>query len=148
MGHGCADLPSRNSARSSAEIAASRLVLLRRGRGTGRGLARVLPGQPAACDLALQRRDVQSRGRVRMEFQSGEHEFSLGVTDIRLYCDDHVTPDPEVIERVGRRLEEDTGRDSGCGPDASVPGQPDEPALHWLQVNNIHFADQPCWRLD
>ena len=23
----------------------------------------------------------------------------------------------------------------------------DEPALHWLQMNNIHFADDPCWKL-
>lgn len=98
--------------------------------------------------LFLQQRDVQSRGRVRLEFRSGEHEFQLSVTDIRMYRDDHVTPDPEAIARVGQRLEAEPDVILGVGLTRAFRGQQDEPALHWLQVNNIHFANEPGWRLD
>jgi hypothetical protein len=97
--------------------------------------------------LFLQQRDARSRGRARMEFRSGEHQFQLSVTDIRLYRDDHVTPDPDVIERVGRQLAAGSDVILGVGLTRAFRGQPDEPALHWLQVNNIHCAHEPCWRL-
>ena len=63
----------------------------------GRGIASLgcfLP--PSRPHLLLQRRNESSRGRIRLEFQSGAYQFELSVTDIRLYGDDHVTPDAEV----------------------------------------------------
>lgn len=102
---------------------------------------------PSRSHLFHQRRDPQSRGRVRMQFQSGQYEFELSVTDIRLYRDDHVTPDPDVIQRVGDRLQEGPDVTLGVGLTRAYRSTPDEPALHWLQVNNIHLKDDPCWKL-
>ncbi len=97
--------------------------------------------------LFLQRRDAQSRGRVRLEFRSGEHPFELSVTDIRLYRGDHVTPDPDVIGRVAERLGHGGEVILGVGLTRAFRGSPADPALHWLQVNNVHFADETHWRL-
>ncbi len=97
--------------------------------------------------LFLQRRDALSRGRIRMTFTSGEYEFELGVTDIRLYGNDHVTPDADIVQRTAQRLSDAPQVILSVGLTRPFKGTPDEPALHWLQVNNIHFADDPCWRL-
>ena len=114
----------------------------------GRGLASlgcfVPPTRPR---LVLQQRDETSRGRIRLEFQSGPYQFELSVTDIRLYRDDHVTPDAAVVQRVAERLQNGPDLVLSVGLTRPFHATPDEPALHWLQVNNLHFADDPCWRL-
>lgn len=97
--------------------------------------------------LFVQRSDPCSRGRIRVEFTSGSHEFELSVTDIRLYCEDHVTPDSEMVGRTARRLQVAPRVILGVGLTRAFRGAPEEPALHWLQVNNFHFQDDPCWRL-
>ena len=98
--------------------------------------------------LFLQRRDPSSRGRIRIEFTSGGHGFELGVTDIRLYCEDHVTPDAAIVERAAAHLQAVPLVILGVGLTRAFRGAADEPPLHWLQVNNLHFEDDPCWRLD
>jgi hypothetical protein len=115
---------------------------------SGQGMASlgcyVAPSRP---HLYLHRPDPLSRGRVRIHFRSGRYEFELSVTDIRLYTDDHVTPDANVIQRVAERLQSGPEVILSVGLTRAFRGTPDEPALHWLQVNNIHFEDDPCWRL-
>jgi hypothetical protein len=103
---------------------------------------------PSRPQLLLQRRDPLSSGRIRLQFQSGQYEFDLGVTDIRLYRDDHVTPDPDAVQCVAGRLEQGPDVILGVGLTRAFRGAPNEPALHWLQVNNIHFEDDPCWKLE
>jgi hypothetical protein len=102
---------------------------------------------PSRPQLFLQQRDPLSRGRIRIQFRSGDYEFELGVTDIRLYRDDHVTPDPDVVQRVADRLQGGPEVILSVGLTRAFRGAADEPALHWLQINNIHFKDDPCWRL-
>jgi len=102
---------------------------------------------PAGAHLFVQRRDPLSRGRIRIQFRSGRYEFDLGVTDVRLYRDDHVTPDPDVVQRVAGRLQDGPEVVLSVGLTRAFRGTPDEPALHWLQVNNIHFQDDPRWQL-
>ena len=114
----------------------------------GRGVASLgcyIP--PTRPRLLLQQRDPLSRGRIRIQFESGQYEFDLGVTDVRLYRDDHVTPNPDMVQRVAGRLEDGPQVILSVGLTRAFRGAPDEPALHWLQVNNIHLADDPCWRL-
>jgi hypothetical protein len=97
--------------------------------------------------LFLQRRDPLSGGRIRLQFTSGHYEFELSVTDIRLYGPDHVTPDPEIVQRVADRLQAAPSVILGVGLTRPFRGESDETARHWLQVNNIHFEDDPGWRL-
>ena len=58
-----------------------------------------------------------------------------------------MTPDAAAVERVAERLQSSTDVILSVGLTRAFKGNPDEPALHWLQVNNLHFADDPCWRL-
>ncbi len=107
---------------------------------------------PSRPKLFLQRRDPLNtgrfcRGRVRIQFHSGQHEFELSVTDIRLFKEDHVTPNPEVVRRIAQRLQDGSEVILSVGLTRAFRGTPNEPALHWLQVNNLHFADDPCWKL-
>ncbi|NLX98974.1 MAG: hypothetical protein GXY83_22745 [Rhodopirellula sp.] len=115
----------------------------------GRGIASlgcfVPSDRPRLC---FQRHDPSSRGRIRIGFTSGAYDFELAVTDIRLYGEDHVTPNPEAMQRAAYRLQTAPGVILGVGLTRPFKGEADEPARHWLQVNNLHFEDDPCWRLD
>jgi hypothetical protein len=114
----------------------------------GRGVASLgcylAIGRP---QLGLQQRDALSGGRIRIQFRSGERDFDLGVTDIRLYGADHVTPDAAIVQRVAERLQGAPEVILGVGLTRAFRGADDEPAMHWLQVNNLHFPNDPVWRL-
>lgn len=102
---------------------------------------------PTRAHLFIRHQDNWRRGRIRIEFQVGDREFDLGVTDIRLYQSDHVTPDETVVRRTDQRLQ---GMDQvilSVGLSRPYHGDDDHQPIHWLQVNNLHFADDPCWRL-
>jgi hypothetical protein len=89
----------------------------------------------------------EGRQRIRMAFHIGDFPFNLGVTDIRLYAADHVTPNHEVIYRTEQRLQAAGEVILSVGLTRAFKKTADTPALHWLQVNNIHFQDDPCWQL-
>jgi hypothetical protein len=84
---------------------------------------------------------------LRLRFSDGQISLNLGITDLRLWEEDHVTPKWDLIEDVKRRM-------NGGMPCLLTVGltrpyassQEDEP-VHWLQVNNIHLEDDPAWRL-
>ncbi len=98
--------------------------------------------------LCIQRRGEQSRGRIRIEFSDGQYDFELGMTDVRLYGDDHVTPDDAVVQRTNQRLQSAAKVILSVGLTRPFRSTDDQSELHWLQVNNIHCQDDPCWRLD
>jgi hypothetical protein len=85
--------------------------------------------------------------QVRLAVSDGVLDLELGVTDIRLYGADHVTPDPEAVRSTGTRLAAgvpvvlSVGLSRPYTPSAGVPRG------HWLQVNSIHLADDPMWTL-
>ena len=95
--------------------------------------------------LQLIKRDQQQR--LRMTFRSGQYDFDVPVTDIRLFGADHVTPNRDLISRTARRLAGGTETLLSVGLGRRFKKTSAEPARHWLQVNNIHFADHPCWTL-
>jgi len=85
--------------------------------------------------------------QIRMRLCDSALDVDLPVTDIRLYGDDHVTPNLPLVERCARRLREARPLVVSMGltrPSQSSRGC--EP-LHCLQVNNLHFADAPTWQL-
>jgi len=97
--------------------------------------------------LFVRHRDNWHRGRIRIAFEIGQHEFDLGVTDIRLYHSDHVTPDESVVKQTDGRLQTAGEVILSVGLSRPYQGSGDAQPIHWLQVNNIHFAEDPCWRL-
>jgi len=76
-----------------------------------------------------------------------KYEFDLGVTDIRLYGDDHFTPDDDVVRRTNQRSQAATEAILSVGLTRPFVSNDQREELHWLQVNNIHFADDPCRQL-
>ena len=52
-----------------------------------------------------------------------------------------------VRNRLAQRLETVPEVILAVGLTRAFRGQPDELALHRLQVNNLHCPDDPCWRL-
>jgi hypothetical protein len=113
----------------------------------GRGAASLgclVPAEPPTLD-------VQPRpGRpdsMRLRVRDGRLALDLGVTDIRLYGPDHVTPDRARIADVAARLGRGVRTILAVGLTRATAGSPDYPPVHWLQVNSIHLADDPAWRL-
>ena len=113
--------------------------------GRGRAsLGCLLPAGPPA--LYVQPRPGRP-DQVRLRVSDGQLALDLGVTDIRLYGDDHATPDRECIEQVAARLRGGVETVLAVGLTRASAGTPDYPPVHWLQVNSIHLADDPGWRL-
>ena len=85
--------------------------------------------------------------QIRIEVSDGCFGLDLGVTDIRLYCDDHLTPNEGVVKNVAERVKKEENVIIGVGltrPFSSLQGFP---PVHWLQVNNIHLKSDPTWQL-
>lgn len=81
--------------------------------------------------------------KVRLRCSDEEFEVNLSVTDLRLFQNDQKTPRRKVIERVGKKLidGEELLICVGLARRWQKPG--DTMERHWLQVNNLHFADDP-----
>jgi hypothetical protein len=87
------------------------------------------------------------RAVVRMALADGSMSLDLSVADLRLYADDGGHPDPGTIRHVAARLARGVPVLLSVGLTRPFSARPDEPPLHWLQVNNIHLEDDPAWRL-
>lgn len=113
----------------------------------GRGKASLgCLGLVAHSDLYLRPR-AGKPDQIRIRVSDGEFDLDLGVTDIRLYEDDHVTPNSNVVRGIAKCLVNRRGVVLSVGLTRPFSSSPDFPAVHWLQVNNIHLEDDPTWRL-
>lgn len=107
---------------------------------------RTIPVGAGRCSLGcLSPRDaprlyVNPKGQVRMWLRDNGDELNLSVTDIRLYEDDLQTPNRARISDVSNRLRRGVDVVLAVGVGRAYP--PEEPR-HWLQINNIHLADDP-----
>ena len=87
--------------------------------------------------------------RIRINVDDGTFDAWVGVTDLRLYKNDLVTPDRQVVEKVSGRLQQSGAVILAVGltrPYSSSSRHKAEPS-HWLQVNNIHLETDPVWQL-
>jgi hypothetical protein len=85
--------------------------------------------------------------RVRMRLRDGEVEADAGVTDIRLFCDNHATPDMARVRAAAQRIADSGDVILGVGLTRQYRVSDRAPWFHWLQVNNIHLPTDPMWRL-
>jgi hypothetical protein len=84
---------------------------------------------------------------LRLWFSDGELNVSVAVTDLRLYGPDRETPDWAAVSRVAARLASGERCLLSVGLGRAFARTPGEQPAHWLQVNNIHLAGTPTWRL-
>jgi len=90
-------------------------------------------------------RGRQGKPRIRIHLTDDRFDVWVGVTDIRLYENDHITPDRAIVEQTAQRLQKSGAVILGVGltrPFSSSTEHENEP-LHWLQVNNIHLEADP-----
>lgn len=120
-----------------------------RGTEVGQGRASLgclVPGSPPRLWCTEAR--GSKPGRIRITLGQGQTQVILGVTDLRLYRHDHMTPDPRCIRRVADRLASADAVILGVGltrPFAASSHAARE--YHWLQVTNLHFPGDPVWEL-
>jgi hypothetical protein len=88
------------------------------------------------------------RTRIRFAWQAGEASFNVPVTDIRLYADDHITPNESAVAWLAGRLAEQPRALVSVGLSRPYRKTADDPPRHWLQINNFHLPDSPCWTLE
>ena len=86
--------------------------------------------------------------QVRATVRDADREYDLGVTDIRLYGSDHVTPDLEMIDVVARRMNKGILCYLSVGVTRLFAPSPDMAPMHWVQVNNFHMFDDSAWRMN
>jgi len=91
---------------------------------------------------------IERRDRIRMKIKTGRIPLNLSVTDIRLYWSDHITPDRVAVAATQERLATSDEILLGVGlTRAYVDWLSNKEPLHWLQVNGIHFIEDPIRRL-
>ena len=103
---------------------------------------------PTRPEVYLRHRASDGKARIRIRWKEENRLFDLGVTDIRLYEDDHDTADERLVKGARDRIAQKVEVLLGVG--LTRPFSPDpekEPAAHWLQVTNLHFRSNPVWRL-
>jgi hypothetical protein len=80
---------------------------------------------------------------IRMEISSGDFDVDLSVTDVRLVNSDFKTPNEKKIEIAQQKLAKDVSAIICVGLTRAWAKPGDDRRRHWLQVNNVHFQDDP-----
>jgi ATP-dependent DNA helicase RecQ len=96
-------------------------------------------------DLRVAHEDYEgeTKTRIRMQCDFGEGPCFPVVNDLRLYEPDQETPKEEVVRELGARLK----RGASVILSVGVTRPWGSKHRHWFQVNGIHLADNPTWRL-
>ena len=102
---------------------------------------------PHGCPRLTLGRKPDGREVVRLALSDGEFSLDLSVTDLRLYTNDGERPVADRVNDVASRLARGTGVLLSVGLTRPFSSRDGEAPVHWLQVNNLHLADDPCWRL-
>lgn len=83
---------------------------------------------------------LDKRNRIRVYIDDGTYQAHAALTDLRFYEEDHETSRVDIMQQVQQRIE------SGVPVILSVGLTRPWQEKHWLQVNNIHLADDPTWQ--
>ena len=88
---------------------------------------------------------LTSEGRIRVRIREGLETVSLPVTDLRLYDGGQQTPRLNLAHDIAVRIRAGVPVILSMGVSRPWTRPGDTVARHWLQVNNIHLADNPGW---
>ncbi len=81
--------------------------------------------------------------KVRLQFSEDGHQFSAAVTDIRMFDDDHVTPNSTRIKRAAETIAIQPELLVSIGLSRPYRRTGDQIPQHWLQINNVFPAPSP-----
>lgn len=81
---------------------------------------------------------------VRIRFSDGVFSPDASVTDIRVYGSDYATPDADEIERLSDAIARSKQVLLGVGLTRPFDPTGGSRPVHWLQVNGIHFVEEPA----
>ncbi len=96
--------------------------------------------------IYLRREKNDAQPSVRMRIDDGQMRVDVGVTDLRLFGSDHVSLKETMVDGVDRRLQGTGAVLLGMGLGRAFVSRSEKgSARHWLQVNNIHFEENPIW---
>lgn len=84
---------------------------------------------------------TQGRSKVRLYCEQDEVQLSIAVADVRLYREDHLTPDESMIARMQAAMARQSRVLVSLGLSRARRYDEGQPARHWLQVNNLHLPD-------
>jgi hypothetical protein len=84
---------------------------------------------------------VENRRKVRLRFTEDDMQFSVAVTDVRLYQDDRVTPHEPAIAAMQAAIARHPRTLLSVGLSRAHRYEPRQPARHWLQVNNLLLSE-------
>ena len=113
------------------------------GQGT-RSLGILRPAAPPELYVTAGR---DGRRQIRMKLTDGRIRADAGVTDMRLFGDDHATPEPTRIRAAAQRMAESRDVLLSVGLTRKFRSSDRNEYRHWLQVNNIHLKEDPTWAL-
>lgn len=83
--------------------------------------------------------------QIRMDLTDGELHLDAGVTDIRFYQGNDFIPDMFRVKEVIKSMARSEKIILSVGLTRAFSSSRDFPPIHWLQVNNIHFKENPVW---
>jgi hypothetical protein len=113
----------------------------------GNGVASLGCLAPTGRVRLVAERRAGGSASLRLRFSDGSLSLSLSVTDLRLWADDHVTPRWDLVRAIIDKLDRGVPCLLSVGLTRPFAAREGERPVHWLQVNNIHLEDDPCWRL-
>jgi hypothetical protein len=90
---------------------------------------------------------ANGKRRIRMKLDDGQLQADVGVTDIRLFGNDHATADAARVRATAQRIADSPEVILSVGLTRQFRVSERTPAYHWLQVNNIHLPTEPLWQV-
>lgn len=83
--------------------------------------------------------------KIRMKLEDKDFKLDLGVTEIRLYKSDHISPDKTKIKEIANRIRKSRQLILSLGLTRPFQPVPTRAPVNWLQVNNIYMRENPLW---
>jgi hypothetical protein len=83
--------------------------------------------------------------RARMLLADGPFALDLAVNDVRLYDDEHSHVRRDAYHAAEYRIAKRVPTILSVGLSPVFEAMVRFSGVHWLQINNLHFEDMPCW---